>query len=292
MLIFFSSDSYFEQIYRALAPHFKIDLLVTEPAKTGGRHHHTIKNPAHLFADERHLATLTPEKLDEDFAKKLAQIVRAKSLMVGFIFSYGQIVPPSVIKLFRRGILNLHPSLLPKFRGATPIQSAILQGEKETGYSIIKIGRKLDAGAILRQGKVKIDPHDSFETLKDKIVGRALKSLPEVIEKYMQGKIKLIPQSRHGVSYCKKFTKADGELKSDESAVAAERKIRAFSTWPKATLKVKGHRLIVHQAKLIGEKLVIEKIQVPGRQIIGFAEFRRGYPNLLTGLPAYVKIKI
>ena len=290
MLILFSSDKYFETLYKVLNPRFGVDLLVTEPAKIGGRHHQTIKNPAHLFADERRLTVLTPEKLDEDFAKKLAQIISAKGSTVGFVFSYGQIVPPAVIKLFRRGILNLHPSLLPKFRGATPIQTAILHGEKETGYSIIKIGRKLDAGAILRQGKVKIDPCDSYETLKNKIVGRALRSLPEVIEKYMQGKIKLIPQGRHGVSYCRKFTKADGELSRDESAATAERKIRAFSAWPKATLKVEEQQLIIHQAKLIGEKLMIEKIQVPGRQIISFAEFRRGYPSLLTGFPKFVKV--
>ncbi len=274
----------------ALNPKFGVDLLVTEPAKIGGRHHKTIKNPAHLFADERHLAVLTPEKLDEDFVKKLTQIISTKNSTFGFVFSYGQIVPPSVIKLFRRGILNLHPSLLPKFRGATPIQTAILQGEKETGYSIIKIGRKVDTGAILWQEKVKIDPRNSFETLKAKIIGRATKALPKVIEKYLSGESKLISQSRHGVSYCQKFTKADGELKSNESAATAECKIRAFCSWPKATVRVKGVQLIIHQAKLVGGKLEIEKIQVPGRQIISFAEFRRGYANLLTGFPKFVKV--
>ena len=290
MLILFSSDQYFEQIYKVLNPKLGVDLLVTEPAKIGGRHHQMIKNPAHVFAEKCRLTTLTPEKLDEDFAKKLAQIIGDKNSTLGFVFSYGQIIPPSITKLFRRGVLNLHPSLLPKLRGATPIQSAILQGDKETGYSIIKIGRKVDAGVILWQQKVKIDPRDSYETLKDKIVVRALKSLPEVVEKYLGGKIKLIPQGRHGVSNSRKFTKADGELKSNESAATAERKIRAFSTWPKATLKVGDHRLIIHQAKLAADLLVIEKIQVPGRQVISFAEFRRGYPSLLTGFPKFVKV--
>jgi methionyl-tRNA formyltransferase len=211
-------------------------------------------------------------------------------ISIGVICSFGQIIPSNILNLFPYGILNIHPSLLPKYRGASPIASAILSGDKVTGYTVILARAGLDTGPVVGQKQVSISSSDDHESLKRKIMSEVQHDLPQIISNYLTGVTKPKPQKIKGVTYTKKFKKTDGEISNADDAVSADRKIRAFSRWPKAYLMLGGKRLIVHSAHLNKNKLALDQIQLEGKRVMDFADFRRGYPNLLTKMPKFVSL--
>lgn len=291
-MIIFSSDKYFKEIYEALTgAGFKIGALITEPPKPAGRGLKITKNPAHKFAEFNGLTVLTPEKLDNNFSESLATAYRLQTTdSPAFLFAYGKIIPPQLINIFKRGILNLHPSLLPKYRGATPIQSAILNNEKETGWSIIKISEGLDDGDIIYQGETKILSNDNYDSVREKIISAALIKLPRIVFNYIAGKIEPIKQNNADATLTSKIKKSDAEITKNDNAVSADCKIRAFSVWPKAYMVLNEKRVIVHKAHIEHDHLILDEIQVEGKNKINFTDFQRGYPNLLTFLPSFVSI--
>jgi methionyl-tRNA formyltransferase len=291
MIVVFSSDEKFSSLFYALdKSEFKVGLLVSEPPKPKGRGLAIGKNPAHLFAAKYSLLTLTPEKLDRTFESHLKKFIQKNNIKLGFVFSFGKIIPKNIIELFPAGILNLHPSLLPKYRGPTPIKTAILNQDKETGYSIIKINEKIDGGPIVACEKIKIKPNDNFETLKEKIIKRASKNLAKTFKMYLSGKMPPKIQNKTQASYTKKLEKPDGQITSQDNAKSALAKILAFSSWPKAYFKIAGQKIIIHRAHLEAKSLIIDEIQMENRQKIKFSDFKNGYPNLLTKFPHFVKI--
>jgi len=291
MIIVFSSDEKFSQIYETLGKgELKVGLLVSEPPKPKGRGLKTSQNPAHLFASNHLLPTLTPEKFDQAFENHLKKFIQENKIKLGLIFSFSKFIPQNIIRLFPSGILNLHPSLLPKYRGPTPIKTAILNQDKETGYSIIKINDKRDGGPIVALEKVGIEPNDNYEVLKQKIIDRALKELPQTLKKYLSGEISPRPQNEKEVSYTKIFQKSDGRINPASDARSALAKILAFSSWPKAYFEISGKKIIIHRAHLEAKFLVIDEIQMENRRKMSFSDFKNGYANLLTKFPDFVKL--
>jgi methionyl-tRNA formyltransferase len=290
-MIIFSSDNNFETIYRALKKsEQKIEYLITECPKPKGRGLMICQNPAHSVAAKVKIKTLTPDRLDEKFVTDLKKIILSENIELGLVSAYGKILPQELIDIFPRGILNIHPSLLPKFRGATPIASAILEGETETGFTIMKVVAKCDCGPIVAQKRVTISPDDNHTTLKAKIFSTLENDLPDIIEKYLSGKISLTPQDERHATTTKKINKADGRLTQNDTAVSAARKIRALNEWPRAFLVIGEKRFIINEARLAGDKLEILKIQPEGKKSLSFDDFRRGYTNLLTKFPKFVRI--
>jgi len=291
MIIAFSSDEKFSSIYRALEKsEFKVGLLVSEPPKPKGRGLMIGKNPAHLFATKHSLLTFTPKKLDKIFESRLKKFIQKNNIKLGFVFSFGKIIPKDIIELFPAGILNLHPSLLPKYRGPTPIETAILNQDQETGYSIIKINEKVDGGPIIACEKIKIKPDDNFEMLKEKIINQASENLAKTFKMYLSGKIIPKIQNETQTSYTKKLEKSDGRITSQDNAKSALAKILAFSNWPKAYFEIEGQKIIIHRAHLEEKYLIIDEIQMENRQKIKFSDFKNGYPKLLTKFPHFVRI--
>jgi methionyl-tRNA formyltransferase len=195
-----------------------------------------------------------------------------------------------VINKFKHGILNIHPSLLPKYRGASPIISAILNGDEKTGYSIILTDTTCDTGKIVAQEQVAILENDDHNTLKEKIMNLAIKNLPEIIKEFLAGKITPYPQNEKFATLTSKIKKTDGLILASDNARTAFNKIRAFSDWPKAYFEIDNKRIIVHSAKIENSKLLINEIQLAGKNKVKFSEFRNGYSDLLTKMPDFVNI--
>jgi len=284
MIAFFSSDPYFKRIYEALeAANFKVDFLATEEPKGAGRGRTISENPAHQFAKEIGI----PIVFSDAEIIKAAQNFKTK---LGFTFGYGKIIKDPVIKIFPKGVLNFHPSLLPKYRGAAPIQSAVLNGEKMTGYSIIEIDKGVDSGSVLAQKELEIKPDDNYDSLKERLVERFCLDLPDILTRFFEGRIAPKAQDEKDAIYTDKIKKQDGLIDSSDSAETADRKIRAYSNWPKAYFEIEGKKIIIHQAILVGGMLEIQKIQLENKNIVSFNDFKNGYPSLLTRFPRFVRI--
>lgn len=286
-IIAFSSDKDFHRFYLSLKKNgIDVCLLISETSKKQGRDLKIKANPAVSFADQYKIQTITPETFDLDVIDK---IVDSKA-EIGFVFSYGKIIPQKIIDLFPFGIINIHPSILPKYRGPSPIQQALLDNLNSTGYSIMKIDSKMDSGNILYQEKTAIRSDDTFDSLREKILNKASIKLPIIIKEYLADKITPVKQNDQKATYTKMVFKNDGLINAEKSALEAYSKIRAYSHWPKTYLLIENKRFIIHEAKITNNMLSIVKIQPEGKKIMNFSDFKNGYHSLLTKFPNFVNI--
>lgn len=287
MTVFFSSDESFETYYNALkGTSYEIDLLISESPKEKGRGRKPSPNAAHAFAKEVGLKVLTPHKLDESFIKEISP----NEPVIGIVFAYGKIIPQAVMDIFKYGIINIHPSLLPKYRGPSPIQTSLLNNDTTSGYSIIKLTKRLDAGDVLFQEKEKIKNDDNYESLKTRLVDKSSQALPEIIKQYIDGDINIESQDEDLASYTKMIEKSDGIIDKSDDALSAYSKFRAYYTWPKARIKLNSDYLIIHDAEYKDGHLILKKVQKSGKRAMSIKEFVNGHPNLLTKIPPFVKI--
>lgn len=199
-------------------------LVITNPDRPKGRGMELHAPEPKRWAQAHEVPFIQPETLTEDIVEKLQE--EEWDLFV--VVAYGKILPESIISLPKYGTINLHYSLLPKYRGATPVESAILSGDEVTGVSIQQMRFKLDTGPLLAQIQVPIEAHDTTLSLRARLNAEALKLFPEVLEKIFNNTIEQKEQSEDGVSYCKKIAKEDGELKLEDPGFMNDRKYRAY----------------------------------------------------------------
>jgi methionyl-tRNA formyltransferase len=212
-----------------LAGRFPVAAVVTQPDKPKGRDLKPQPSPVKILAQKLNLPVLQPSKArDEQFISELRRL--NPDLIV--VVAYGQILPPSILALPKHGCLNVHTSLLPKYRGAAPIQSAILNGETETGVTIMKMDAGLDTGAIVAQARTPILPEDNSQTLHDRLAQLGADLLVQMIPDYVAGKIELKPQPAEGVTYAAKIKKKDGRIDWNLPAQEILNRLRAFTPWP------------------------------------------------------------
>jgi len=148
------------------------------------------------------------------------------------VTAYGQILPSALLRLPRFGAVNLHPSLLPKYRGPSPIQTAILNGDKQTGTTLMLLNDKLDQGPILAQTKIAIAPADTYLTLSQKLAQLSIELLEKTLPLYLAGKLKPKPQKEAVATFCKMIKRQDGLIDWQKSAIEIQRQLRAFTPWP------------------------------------------------------------
>src|SRR5476649_2359339 len=214
-----------------LARYFSIAAVVTQPDKPKGRELILQFSPVKILAEKLKLAILQPARArDEKFISELREL--KPDLIV--VVAYGQILPQSILDLPPFGCLNVHTSLLPKYRGASPIQSAILNGETETGVTIMKMDAGLDTGEIISQARTPILPEDNSQTLHDRLAQLGAELLVETIPDYVAGKLPPKPQPAEGASYAAKIKKEDGKIDWNEPAEKILKCLRAFTPWPGA----------------------------------------------------------
>ena len=218
---------------RALAgdPNFKVLAVVTQPDRPKGRDLKLSPSPVKACALEQKLPVLQPERArDEAFIAELRHL--APDIIV--VIAYGQILPRAILELPKYGCLNVHTSLLPKYRGATPIQWAILNDEQQTGVTIMQMDEGLDTGDLVAAAKTPIAPEDDASTLHDRLGRMGAELLVRTIPDYAAGKITPEKQPGEGSSYARKIKKEDGQIDWNQPARKIWNMVRAFVPWPVA----------------------------------------------------------
>jgi len=250
-------------------------LVITAPDKKSGRGMEFKPSPAKEWAQERGIDVATPETLkDENFAAELANT----EWDVFVVAAYAKLIPKKILDIPTHGSLNVHPSLLPKFRGPSPALSAILADERATGVSIMQMNEKMDAGAIVAQAKIELEesvwpPKGSeFEELLATEGGNLLaESLPF----YIQGDITPEPQDESKATFTRKFVDADALIDLSKDARENYLKIKAFDKGPRAYLLVEGKRVIVKDAEFKDGQLEITRVIPEGKKELGYKDFLR-----------------
>ena len=210
---------------------FSIVAVVTRPDRPKGRELKVAPSPVKELALNLGVPVLQPERArQEDFVEQLRRLT--PDLIA--VAAYGQILPQTILDLPRFGCLNVHTSLLPKYRGAAPIQWAILNGEARTGVTIMKMDAGLDTGPVLNQGETDIFPEDTAETLHNRLADLGAFLLVQTIPDYVSGRIVPRPQPAEGASYAPKIKKEDGHINWTHPAHAIWNRVRGLRPWPGA----------------------------------------------------------
>lgn len=212
-------------------PQFQVLAVVTQPDKPKGRELKLTPSPVKVLAEKMNLSVLQPLKArEENFIAELRAL--KPDLMV--VVAYGQILPQALLDLPTHGCLNVHTSLLPKYRGAAPIQWAIADGNAETGVTIMKMDAGLDTGPILSMRRTPILPADDSQILHDRLAQLGAELLVETMPAYVSGKLQPQPQPAEGSTYAAKIKKEDGQIDWAQSAEKIWNRLRAFTPWPGA----------------------------------------------------------
>ncbi|CAL4324673.1 methionyl-tRNA formyltransferase [Buchnera aphidicola] len=289
--IIFSGTSQFSAIHlqALLNAGYNIVLILTKPDNFSGRGKKIIFSPVKKIAIKNSIPILQPISLYE---KELSKEIISYHANLMIIVAYGHIIPKKIIDLFKIGCINVHASLLPRWRGAAPIQFSILKGEKITGISIILINKKLDKGDIILSHSCYISKNETTYSLLNKLQFIGVKLLKLTLKKIMFKTFSKKPQNEKYATYSRKINKKDALLEWNVPAIQLERKIRAFNPWPIAYFQFKNIFIKVWKAKTINtncllpigtiveinsngiqintkkEILNLEKIQFPGKKII------------------------
>lgn len=292
---------------------YKPILAITAPDKPFGRERTITPPPVKVLAEKYKLLILQPEKI-------LNSESEIKNLNPDLIIvaDYGQLLPKEILEIPKYGCLNIHPSLLPKYRGSSPIQNAILNGEKRTGATIISMDEKMDHGPIIAQRKLEIEPEETGENLYGRLADLGANLLMEIIPKWTRAMVVPRAQDDSQATFTKILTREQGKINWKKTAQALEREVRAYFSWPGSytfwekrgkSIKIKvlkarffkspsgitypvGKTLVAPQNSICvqcgkgflggsGDFLVIEKLQLEGKKAMDSEEFLRGHSDFI-----------
>jgi len=187
---------------------------------------------------------LQPEKV----RRETTEVLRALSPDIGVVVASGHILPNHLLEIFPHGVANVHASLLPRHRGASAVAASILEGDAESGATIMRVVREVDAGPIIGQVRTPIGPLDTTETLTGRISELGAEQLGEVLPRWVAGEIEMVEQDESAVTHAPRLSKDDGVIDWSESSEMIGRRVRAFTPWPLATTLYEGERFTVHEA--------------------------------------------
>lgn len=245
-------------------------LIVTSIDKPQGRKMLVTPSPVKVWASENNIPILQPEKIDENFIDKIGQLNFDLSIVV----AYGKILPEELINLPKRGTLNIHYSLLPRYRGASPVESALLNGDSTTGVSIQKMVYKLDSGPVVANQSIEIPLEDNKQDLRNKLIEIGGNLLINILPDYLENKLNEIPQNESAATFCHKIKKEDGEIKIDGNDLENYNRYRAFFGWPGVfffkEINNKKTRFKITKAKYENNKFIIEKVIPEGKKEIDY----------------------
>jgi len=243
------SGSFAVPILEMLAGHSHTDLraVVTAPSRAVGRGGRIVPSVVGSRARAMPLTVLTPERLRAPDAIDQLQALRPDVIILA---DYGQIVPASLLKLPPHGALNLHPSLLPRHRGATPIPAAILAGDRTTGVSLMRMDEGLDTGPLIAVREVHLNGDETTPVLEAALARVAAELLAACLPLWLAGHLAATPQVADGASLSRPLRRQDGRLDPSRSAASLERQIRAFQPWPGSFLETDEGRLVAWQGRV------------------------------------------
>jgi methionyl-tRNA formyltransferase len=286
---------------------YEIAAVYSQPDRMGGRGRGLTTSPVKQAALALGLTVVQPESLKASEAFKQLADFRPDIIVVA---AFGQLLPKAVLELPKLGCLNVHPSLLPKFRGASPVAAVILAGEEFSGVSIILLDEGMDSGPVLARAQVPIADSDTTDSLGAKLslVGAGL--LGEVMVGWRRGELKPQPQEESQATYCQPITKDEGEIDWRLSATDIWRRVRAFYPWPGCFSRWRGKTLKIIEAAPLspqtsakaGEVVTLDsgfgigtgegvlkilRVQLEGKQALSAAEFLRGQRDFIgANLPS------
>jgi len=268
-IVFMGSPEFAVPALKALAAFYPLVGVVTQPDRPAGRSG-ALKPPAVKVASlDLGIPIIQPEKIR---APEAMDQLRAWAPDLIVVAAFGQILRPDLLNLPRFGCINIHGSLLPRWRGAAPVQAAILAGDNETGITIMKMDPGIDTGPLLGQRRVPISSEDSTGTLTEKLTLTGAELLLETLPSYISGSLIPQPQPEAGATYAPILKKEDGHLDFKQPAAALERRVRAMDPWPGAYFEWKGVSL-----KVLHVRIISETNPIPGIHLIV-----DGYPALGT----------
>ncbi len=234
-IVFFGSSNFSIYVLKEFLKQYKPLLVLTLKGKPKGRGLKIQPNIVFDFCLKEKLNVIEFENWDN--FKNYLNLIKPEA---GVIAGFGKIIPKEIINSFPKGILNIHPSLLPKYRGPNPIREVILNGEKETGVTIFLIDELIDHGPILKQEKIELLGNENYIKLEEKLGKLGGKILREIIIDYLDEKIKPNPQNESQATYTKKISKEDGFLSFNEDYESWQRKIKALNPWPGTYIKIQA----------------------------------------------------
>ena len=266
-----------------LKNNYKIITVITSPDKPVGRKQEITPTPIKRIAEKYQLPVIQPENILDIKSK----ILNLKPDLI-IVASYGKIIPKSILDIPLSKSLNIHPSLLPKHRGPSPIQTVILNGDKKTGITIMLMDEKMDHGPVVSQMEIDIKPDENYEDLEKRLSQESGNFLIKTLPLYLNDKIKPIKQDENKASYTKILSRKQGEIDLNKSALEIERKIRAFYPWPGTWFYLDKKRIKILKAKAIEKEeetsiktgkdfLLLEIVQPEGKKPMTGKEFFRGY---------------
>jgi methionyl-tRNA formyltransferase len=302
-IVCFGTGAFGIPSFEALTARHEIIQIVTAPDKPRGRALRVFSSPVKVWAQSRGLTCFQPADIRAETA---AQSLKAFGADVFLVIAYGYLLPKSILSIPRVMALNLHASLLPRYRGAAPVHWAILNGERETGVSVIRMVEPLDAGEILIQKKTPIAPEDDIFSLRERLSRIGAHAVTEALEILEKGRANFFSQDESLVTQARKLTKEDGRLRWSDSAEKISNQVRALKDWPGSYAFYKKKRFLILSAVpdsavkknkdwkpgrvlrasaaaglllAAGDgALRIEKLQLEGRQPLEARDFLNGFP--------------
>lgn len=272
---FFGTDDFSVIVLTELAQAgLKPDLIVGTPDQPQGRHLILTPPPIKIWAEAHQVPIIQPTSLKKDF-----------SFPTGpwdffLVASYGKIIPQALLAIPAHSVLNIHPSLLPLYRGPSPLQTAILNGDRESGVTIMQVDPEMDHGPIIAQSKIALADNYDYLSLEKKLAKLGAQLFTQIIPDWLAGKITAVQQDHDQASYTRKFLKTDGAINLADPGLANYRKYLALTPWPGVFTELKRGaqvwRVIIKQAHLDQGQLVIDRVLPAGRKEISWIEFQRG----------------
>ena len=287
-LLFFGTEDFSAtSLEKLITANFNIQAVVTKPDSKKGRGHKLTQPIVKTIANKHSIPVWQPNKVAEikEEIKKISQVA-------GVLVSYGKIIPQDILDLFTPGIINVHPSLLPKYRGPSPIESAILNGDEETGISIMQLSINMDAGPIYCQQELVLNGTETKPHLYEKLSSLGADLLVNNLSAILEGEIQPKAQDEKKATYCQLLTKQDSSLDPQTmSATECERHIRAYLGFPRSKITIFGHKRIITAASVAAAQssapliiqckntsfLSIEKLIAPSGKLLDATTFLRGY---------------
>jgi methionyl-tRNA formyltransferase len=270
--------------------------VVTKADKPQGRGLQLESCPIKQRALELNIPVLSPLKLNEEFIAELRAYLPATFLVV----AYGKIIPQTILDISQLPSLNIHPSILPKYRGPSPIQSALLNGDTQTGVSLMQLDAEMDHGPLIEQVLVPIDPRDYYQQLHDKLADVSAQVLTQSLAGYLDGTLPARAQDDNQATYCQLLTKEQGQINWNDRAEEIRNQIRAYAIWPTSYFLWNDKKIKIIEADVVfaanekkpgelyrhGDELYVNcglealsilKLQLEGKREMTAQEFLNGY---------------
>lgn len=297
-IVFMGSPEFAVKILSALTEDYTIRGVVTQPDRPAGRGKIITPPPVKTLAAQLGLPVIQPEKLRDPGVFEQLQAWDPDLIVVA---AFGQILRPKVLDLPRFGCINVHASYLPRWRGAAPIQAAILNGDEYTGVTIMKMDPGIDTGPMLRQEKVTLEKNETLASLNDKLANAGATLLMQTLVGYLEGSIQPVAQPETGETYAPMLKKEDGLLDFTSSMINIDRKVRALNDWPGTYTLLNGQPLKIRKVSIMpgtsdnaGKHSIIDRlpaigtpdgwvklleVQPAGKKWMSGADFLRGIQN-------------